>query len=218
MPLLTKEEYLLELHIPKIREQATAKLVAGLQKMLRDLGAPNVSEARLRDWPKEQPTEQILPLLSVPEDKKAILVEIVDGIRDLSTTPTSVLEAVNALVRAQQRLPNAKHERNLRSEVRDSLRDTFKKPPGDALFLSALADSYHDGYFAYLRHLEQIWEPKIALRPSRADVEYRRLSRLQESYTHAIAQRFALVFMSIGLPAAYEEMRDLHADLLGEDI
>lgn len=218
VPLLTKDEYLLELHIPSLREQAIAKLVAGLQKLLRDLGAPNVSEPRLRDWPKEQSTDEILSLLSVPEDKKGIIGGIFDGIRELSRRPTSVLEAVNSLVTAQRRLPDAKQEKNLRSEVRDRLRNTFKQPPGDALFLSALADNYDDGYFAYLRHLEQIWEPQVALSPSRSGAEYLRLSRLQESYTHAIAQRFALVFMSIGLPNAYEEMRDFHADLLGEDI
>lgn len=218
VPLLTKDEYLLELHIPKIREQVTAKLVTGVQKILRDLGAPNVSESRLRDWSKEQPTEEILSLLSVPEDKKGIVGGILDSIREISETPVSVLEAVNTLVAAQRRLPNAQSETNIRSGISDRLQNAFKQPPGDALFLSALADRYEDGYFAYLRHLEQIWEPQISLGPSRSALEYRRLSRLQENYTYAIAQRFALVFMSIGLPTAYEEMRDFHAALLVEDI
>ena len=218
VPLLTKDEYLLEFLFPKIREQATKKLVAGVQKILHELRAPDVSEPRLRVWPKEQPTEEILSLLSVPEDKEGIVGGMLDGIRELSSTPASVLEAVNTLVTAQRRLPNAQSETRLRSEISNRLQNAFRQPPGDALFLSALAEKYDEGYFAYLRHFEQIWEPQISLGPSRSVVEYRRLSRIQENYTHAIAQRFALVFMSIGLPNAYEEMRDIHADLLVEEI
>lgn len=218
VPLLTKDEYLLELQIPKLREQAIVKLVTCVQKALQDIEAPNLSDSRLRGWPLEESTDGILSLLRVPEGQVDFIGGLFNGIRELSETPASVAEAVNSLVTAQRRLPKPQNEKNLRSAVRDRLQNTFKQPPGDALFLSALGESYGDGYFAYLRHLEQIWEPEIALGPSRSAVGYRRLSRLQESYTHAIAQRFALVFMSIGLPDAYEEMRNLHAELLGENI
>lgn len=218
VPLLTKDEYLLELQVPKLRGEAITKLVSCLQQELQMFGGPNPSEARLRAWPQEQPTEEILTSLNVPESRKPIVKGLLDGIRELNAPSSSVKEAAQALVTAQRRLPNPKAENNLRTTIRDRLRGPFKQPPGDALFLSALADGHEDGYFAYLRHLEQIWEPEIALGPSRSGVRYRRISRLQEKYTHAIAQRFALVFMSIGLPDAYEEMRNLHAELLGEDI
>lgn len=218
VPLLTKGEYLLELLFPKIREQAMEKLVDAARKILDDLEAPDVSELRLKAWPQEQMTEDILCLLSIPEDKKGILGGIIDGIRELNAVPVSVPEAVNALVSAQLRLPNAQSEKNIRSTIRNRLRDAFRQTPGDALFLSALAERYDEGYFAYLRHFEQIWEPDISLGPSRSVLEYRRLSRIRENYTHAIAQRFALVFMSIGMPSAYEEMRDVHADILMEEI
>jgi hypothetical protein len=47
-------------------------------------------------------------------------------------------------------------------------------------------------------------------------VSYRRISHLRDRYIHALVQRFALVFMAIGLPKEYEEIRDLHSDILGE--
>lgn len=218
VPLLTKDEYLLELHVPRLRDQATAKLVSCLQKVLAGLGMPAISEVRLRDWPREQPTDAILSSLSVPDDKREVVGGIVDGIRDLGTVTGTLAGAMATVVNAQRRLPNAQSEKNLRAQVLDRLQNAFKQPPGDALFISALADGHDYGYFAYLRHLEQIWERQVSLGPSRVPVEYRRLSSLQDKYTHAIAQRFALVFMSIGLPDAYEEMRDLHANLLEEKL
>lgn len=218
VPLLTKDEYLLELQIPKFRHQAALKLVTGLQKVLTGLGTPGISETRLREWPREQSTDAILTSLAIPDDKRDVVGGMLDAIRELGSVASTVAEATAALVQAQRRLPNAQSEKNLRTQVVDRLQNVFKQPPGDALFVSALADGHDYGYFVYLRHLEQIWEPQVSLGPSRSVMEYRRLSRLQDKYIHAIAQRFALVFMTIGLPDAYEEMRDLHADLLGEDI
>lgn len=218
VPLLAKDEFLLELIMPKLRDIAAKKLVAGLKGLLSTFSAPDISETRLREWPHEQSVEDILSLLSVPNDHLVVVGKILEGIRVLGSSPDTLAEATNLLVQAHGTLPNAQSEKNIRSQVVARLKDAFKQPPGDALFLSALAVGHHHGYFAYLRHLEQIWEPQIALGPTRSVVDYRRLSRLQDKYVHAIAQRFALVFMSIGLPDSYEEMRDLHADLIGEEI
>lgn len=218
IPLLSKEEYLLELQIPKIRETAESRIVAEAKRILRATANPNVSEKRLREWPQERETEEILKSLQVPEEKKAVIGGLLDGLRDLAEKRGSLTEAVDAVVRAQLKLPNAQSEEKLRQAVRSRLENTFKNPPGDALFLSAVADRYEDGYFAYLRHFEQVWQPEITLGPSRLPLSYRRLSRLEDTYTHAIAQRFALVFMAIGLPDTYEEMRELHASSLWEDV
>ncbi len=218
VPLLTRNEYLLELQVPKFRNQAARKLVNGLQKVLAELGTTRISEIRLHDWPREQSTDAILAALAIPDDRREAVGGMLDAIRELGSETSTLADATATLVRAQRLLPNAQSEKNLRTQVAERFRSAFKQPPGDALFLSALAGGHDHGYFVYLRHLEQIWEPQVSLGPSRSAVEYRRLSRLQDRYTHAIAQRFALVFMTIGLPDAYEEMRDLHADLLGEEI
>ncbi|NKY43195.1 hypothetical protein [Nocardia cerradoensis] len=218
VPLLTKDEYLVKLQIPKLRSKAVIDLTKSLQDALIRLGTTSISEARLREWPSEQPTEKILASLPIPDDEHDAVRGMFDAIRALDSSEPSLAEATSILVQAQLQLPNPQSEKNLRRKIVNTLQNAFKNPPGDALFLSAIADGHDYGYFVYLRHLEQIWEPRVALSPSRTVMEYRRLSRLQDNFTHAIAQRFGLVFTAIGLPDAYEEMRNLHSDLLGEDI
>lgn len=214
VPLLTKEEYLLELQMPRIREQVKAKLLKACRDSIGAFGAPLISDARLTAWPTEQPADQILNDLGIAQEDGQVTRALLDAIKLVQEVPASVEEAVATLVDAQACLPNSRSVKNLTADLIDRLQGAFKQPPGDALFISSLADGYDHGYFAYLRHLEQIWQPEIALGPSRAHTEYRRISRLRETYTHALAQRFALVYMSIGLPTEYEEIRDLHAELL----
>ncbi|WP_157121541.1 hypothetical protein [Nocardia violaceofusca] len=218
VPLLTKDEYLVKLQIPKLLSKAVADLTKSLQDVLSKLGTIGISDARLREWPIEQSTERILTSLPIPDSKHDAVRGMFDSIRALGRSELSLAEAINILVQAQLQLPNPQSEKNLRRNIVNTLQNAFKNPPGDALFLSAIADGHDYGYFVYLRHLEQIWEPRVALSPSRKVMEYRRLSRLQDNFTHAIAQRFGLVFTAIGLPDTYEEMRNLHSDLLVEDI
>ena len=107
---------------------------------------------------------------------------------------------------------------NAARKVSDRVKLAFAQTPGDALFLSAIAPAHEGGYFAYLRHLEQVWQPDISIGPAVKGAKYRRIARLQDRFTHALVQRFGLVFMSIGLPTEYEEMRTLHAELIGDGI
>ncbi|GAA2125052.1 hypothetical protein GCM10009843_22380 [Nocardioides bigeumensis] len=218
VPLLTKDEYLLELQVPKLQEQATAKLLRVLAQALEALGAPAISDARLREWPREQDTEQILLALNVPAEKHDLIGGLLNGVRILGGSAPDLQVATAGLISAQRLLPNPQTEKNLLAQIVSRFQSAFKQPAGDALFLSAIADGHDHGYFAYLRHLEQIWEPQVTLGPSRSEVQYRRISRLRENFTHVIAQRFALVYMSIGLPDSYEEMRNLHAELLGDGL
>lgn len=219
VPLLTKDEYILELQMPKLRNKAITELTTSLQNALSKLGAPHLSLERLTDWPNEQSTEAILASLQISAEHCDAVGRMVDAIRDLGSSQPTVTEASNALVQARLQLSDKKAtEQNLRKNIINYLQNVFKSTPGDALFLSAIAVDHEYGYFVYLRHLEQVWEPQITLGPSRKTVEYRRISRLQDSFTHAIAQRFGLVFTAIGLPDEYEEMRNLHSDLIGEGI
>jgi uncharacterized protein YdaT len=218
VPLLTKDEYLLSLILPKIREATLVKLTERANALLEKMKAVSISAQRLRDWPKEQSTEEILNLLPVSNESKSELGRIFDNIRDLAVESATLHEAVKKIVSAQLIISSGKKEISIRKDISSRLQSAFKQPPGDALFLSALADGYDHGYFVYLRHLEQVWEPEIALGPSRIGTKYRRLSRIQETYTHALAQRFALVFMSIGLPDDYEEMRNLHSEMLAQEM
>lgn len=133
--------------------------------------------------------------------------------------PTGGLkDALNSLVDAQLAGINPPKRESAIKSLAKSIREPYAQPPGDALFLSAIGPGINEGYFAYLRHIEQILESEISLGPTRRAVQYRRISRLQDRFVHALAQRFAMVFMSIGLPDEYEEQRDLYSETLGEGI
>jgi hypothetical protein len=113
---------------------------------------------------------------------------------------------------------NAIDRMKLVANARSALSNRFQSTPGDAIFLRSIAPGYDDGYFAYLRHIEQVWEPEIALTPTRNEPAYRRIGALSDRYTHAVVQRFALVFMPIGLPPDYEDSRNNFAKERGEAI
>ena len=133
VPLMTKDEYLLELQIPKFRHQALVKLVAALQEVLESLGRTGISATRLREWPREQSTDAILKLLAISGDKRDVVGGMVDAIRELGSAASTVAEATAVLVQAQRRLPNAQSEKNLRTNLVGRLQNAFKQPPGDAL-------------------------------------------------------------------------------------
>jgi hypothetical protein len=155
VPLLTKDEYLIEFFLPKVREQAVTKLTSGLREIFLQAGAPNVSESRMRTWPTEQSNEEILSVMSVSESRRQLATQMLDGIRLLQRVPNSMAQAVDALVTALGSIPNGQAETKIRADISNRIQNTFRQPPGDALFLSTIAERYDDGYFAYLRHLEQ---------------------------------------------------------------
>jgi hypothetical protein len=53
VPLLTAEEYLVEMWIPKIREQVVEKRMYELRELLARAEAPPISDNRLREWASE---------------------------------------------------------------------------------------------------------------------------------------------------------------------
>lgn len=216
VPLLTQDEYILEFQIPRIREKVLKKSVDALQVILSKAGGPSISPERLREWPLEQEPTHIVNALRLDEETSHGAEELIDAIRKVSLPPADLDEAVQRLVSAQVDVPNGKSLWNAKKDVVSSLRSHYSSPPGDALFLSAVAPDMQDGYFVYLRHLEQISQPDIALGPTRSPASYRRLARLHDRFIHAVSQQFASVFMAIGLPNDYEEMRDIHSELLGE--
>ncbi|WP_338760895.1 hypothetical protein V7968_32605 [Nocardia vulneris] len=216
VPLLTAPEYLLEMKVPLLRERALSKFVAELRNALPP-GAPNISDERLKLWPCEVEPAEIISELGLVEKTADAVKAALESIRLISQEASSLNEAIGSLVESQASAPNAKQRQTILNSVVDALKSPYSSPPGDALFLSSIAPGNADGYFAYLRHLEQIAESDIAIGLSRTAASYRRIARLRDRYTHALVQQFALVFMSIGLPPAYEEMRNLHSEVMGED-
>lgn len=216
VPLLSQDEYLLEFQVPRIRDRVVAKAVTGLEALLARADGPAITLARLKKWPTEHPPQFIVEALGLSGPQADEARQFLSAIRTASASFATLDEAVTTLVRAQVEIPNGKTGIVAHRETIQTLRSHYLKPPGDALFLSAIAPSHRDGYFVYLRHLEQISEPEIALGPTRNSIAYRRLARLQDRFIHAVSQQFALVFMTIGLPREYEEVRDFHSELLGD--
>lgn len=54
VPLLRAEEYLVEMRVPRIREQIAKQQLKGLREILSKAGAPIISDRRLREWPGEE--------------------------------------------------------------------------------------------------------------------------------------------------------------------
>lgn len=216
VPLLTADEYLMEFQIPRVRDRVVSKMVSALQTLLAKTDGPSISQDRLSEWPTEQEPSGIVAALGLVGSHADDAAKLLSAIRTATQLPADLDGAVARLVEAQIQIPNGKKATTAQREVTEALQSHYAKPPGDALFLSAVAPTLDVGYFVYLRHLEQVMESEIAIGPTRAPAAYRRLARLQDRFIHAVSQQFAMVYMTIGLPREYEEIRDLHSDLLGE--
>jgi hypothetical protein len=217
IPLLAAEEYLLAMQIPKIRERLVKQPLKEMHQILSKPEVPNISDRRLREWVREETPADIVMSLALEKADAQKATAALEAIRMVDTVAPNFKEGVDSLVEAQLIGTHPpKRETALKRVVHD-LRDAYARPPGDALFLTAIARGHDTGYFAYLRHIEQVWEPEISLGPSRREVKYRRISRLQDRFAHALVQRFAMVFMSIGLPKQYEDLRDLYSEMLGDN-
>lgn len=216
VPIVEKDRYLLEIVAPAIRERTLKLLIAALRGVLAEFGYPNVTESRIREWVVEAETVRILDDLSASGSLRAQAERWIDALRAVVSPSPTIPSLVSALVDAESTLQPPPKPDRVRSRILSELRAPFSRPPGDALFLGAVGPGMDAGYFAYLRSPQQLDQSLVATTPGRADTAYRRIAKLQDRFTHALVQRFALVFMSIGLPVEYEELRDLHASLLGE--
>lgn len=218
VPLLTADEYLLEMQIPKIREQLVRQQLKALRQIFSATTVPAISDRRLREWASEQTPADIVKMLDLGEADAQKARAALEAVGIMDTLPDDLKECVGLLVKAQLAGASPPKSDGAVKRVVNHLRGVYAQPPGDALFLSAIGPGQEAGYFAYLRHIEQVWEPEIARGPSHTEFAYRRISRMRDRFTHALVQRFAMVFMSIGLPQQYEELRDLHAEIQGDNL
>jgi hypothetical protein len=216
VPLLNAQEYLAEMQMPKLRDQFARKRVAAIREELLAVGGPTVSDDRLRAWASEEDPAAIGVSLGLQGTNASNVQSAMESIRLVDAPTPNLADAISNLVEAHLLSPNPPRRDNVVKTVAERLRNCYSQPPGDALFLSAISGNHQEGYFAYLRHLEQVWQPEISISPTRSAVRFRRISRMQDRFTHALVQRFGMVFMSIGLPKEYEDMRDLHSELMGD--
>ncbi|MGK5694011.1 hypothetical protein ACSNOJ_14100 [Streptomyces sp. URMC 128] len=218
VPLVAADEYLLEMQIPKIREQLVKQQLKELRQIFSKATVPAIGDRRLREWASEQAPADIVTMLELGQADAQKARAALEAIGIMDALPDSLKESVDLLVKAQLVGAGPPKRDSAVKKVVNHLRGVYAQPPGDALFLSAIGPGQESGYFAYLRHIEQVFEPHIARGPSHKEVAYRRISRMRDRFTHALVQRFAMVFMSIGLPQQYEELRDLHAEIQGDNL
>jgi hypothetical protein len=217
VPLLAAEEYLSEIQLPKIRERLVKQPLKEMRQILSKPGAPNVSDRRLREWASEEAPADIVIRLDLKQSDAQHATAALEAIRMIDAATPDFKEGVDSLVEAQLVGVSPPKRETAVKQVVNGLREPYARPPGDALFLTAIAPGQDTGYFAYLRHIEQVRESEISLGPSRRQVRYRRISRMRDRFAHALVQRFGMVFMSIGLPPEYEDLRDLYAEMLGDN-
>jgi hypothetical protein len=217
IPVLTSEEYLLEMYVPRLYDRLADRLVGIVRSCLADATIGEISADRLRAWPAEVDVEEIMSTLQMEGKKSEEVRAAFNALGKLAQPAPDFGQSINQLIDAHLAGPSPRNRGNVVRQITDFLKQPFGQPPGDALFLSTIAPGHELGYFAYLRHLEQPSQDRITLGPAQRDSEYRRIAHLSDRYTHALVQRFAMVFMSIGLPREYEEVRDLHSEILGEN-
>jgi hypothetical protein len=216
VPLLHQTEYLLEMQFPRIRDRSVQKALKALRSQLTGTAHERLSDDGALRWLREATPEEISVELGFDGTKATNVKNALEALDLLSRVPSNLAHAVQ--LQAEGLVALGLSESNARKEVTLRLKQSFTQTPGDALFLSSIGPGLTEGYFAFLRHLEQIPEPDIALAATRQPAKYRRVARLTDRYAHALVQRFAMVFLAIGLPADYEETRDFHSELLEEQL
>lgn len=213
VPLLSTEDYLLQIYFPEQRRKVLDRFANEFNSELARLGKNPLSSSRIIEWALEASAWlELATALDLPSEDAQEAEKKFDGIRLLDVPSATVHEALDNIVDAQLLHTGPRKREAIVAATHDAIGNRFRNTPGDALFLRSIAPTYDFGYFAYLRHIEQIWEPKIAISPMQTGVTHRRIGALADRFAHAVVQRFAMVFMPIGLPVDYEESRNAFSD------
>ncbi|QEW03623.1 hypothetical protein [Microbacterium lushaniae] len=212
VPLITAEEYLLAMHLPKQQALSSERFVRELQEEVAKIGSWRITDERLMEWVLEVESPTDIPAaLGADPTQSATVERLARGLRAVNEVHHTFELASAALLEAQLLHNHPQSRANAASRLRSTVTNLFKQQPGDALFLSSIAPGHSQGYFAYLRQIEQVWEQDVALSTDRTSHEYHRISRFPDRYSHALVQQFAMVFMPIGLPTEYELSRGRYA-------
>lgn len=218
VPILTANEYLLQMRIPALRDRIIKKNLATLRAAIASSANPNITDQRLREWTTEEDPDHIVKALNQVGNQAVRVHAALTAIRLADHPASNLAGAISQLVEAELAGPEPPKRENVVRSMVEGIRNSYNQPPGDAMFLSAIGPSHEEGYFVYLRHLEQVWQHEVSTSHARTVVKYRRISRMKDRFALALVQRFGMVFMSIGLPSDYEEMRNLYSQEMGDEI
>jgi hypothetical protein len=217
-PFLSVDEYLRVIHLAKPREDLAGALVATLQEILTGIGHAGIADQRLKDWILEVSAQEVVEAVGATGDQAGEIQRLASSLRRTCEDWQSLSVATESMIVGRLAASPERNRSSVAKELAGVYKNAFRSTPGDALFVSSIAPGLGDGYFAYLRHHESVWQSDITLDFGRSSAPYRRIGRLQERYTYALVQRFASVFMSVGLPSSYEGTRDLYYEVLRESV
>lgn len=204
VPILTADHYIAEFGLHRERAKTTDLLFEDYEYHNNKEDRTGLSREALLEICGRMPAPQVIEHAGISED----LSGTIHALCELATEASDISSAREQLKFAGSKLRQSKTEAAVQKRVADLISNTLKNTPGDALFLSRIAPNEDRGYFAYLRRVETLYEDEISISPGTPNVKYRRISRLRDTYIHALSQRFASVFMAIGLPDAYENSRN----------
>lgn len=229
LPILSLKSYIEQVWV---KERLT-KLMVSHQRLITDEihrfhlrinpSALKLEAGALHRWVTESSDDHIIAALSISESKDVNnLRKLVETYRLLAEMaiekdPTRLI-AGYCQARAQKQ--SVVVEKIVESISRDVQSDIVRNLPLECFFLSSLPQIRDLGFIVMLRYIQPIQQTALTTsfevakkEPGRAY----RLGRPTPTFKYALTQRFANLFVRIGLPAEYEEWRQSVAeDACGE--
>jgi hypothetical protein len=209
-------------HLDYLSRFRAEKLSASLEdriirEILKALDAPDlpsrpqITPARMSSWITEVEPAEIISTLKISKPLQTKTLGYIQSYRDLIKAKGSgeLHLLMDAFASAKVAIGAGKSKSDARLSVSKELASSLKTLPGDAIFISSLADDARDGYVAYLRRIHEVRDHDV-VRSSVSipkGAQFSRMGRLTAPYIYALTQQVGSVFGAIGLPTEYEMQR-----------
>jgi hypothetical protein len=178
---------------------------------------PKVSPPRMSAWIMEADPAEILSTLGISNSPGTKMHLYMQCYRDLVKGRESgeISLLLDAFASAKFAMGEGKSKNSTRAGVAKELAASLKTLPGDAIFISSLADDARDGYVAYLRRIHEVQDHHVTRSTVSVpkDAQFYRMGRLTAPYIYALTQQVGTVFGAIGLPTEYEIKRSETVEL-----
>lgn len=162
------------------------------------------------------PPEEILNALELPPARASSLNQLLSVIR--MPRPAQSLADQARWVQASRAALNPADRKGAATYAVRRIQSFLASPPGDVHLISEASPSDKDGYAIALRFALQILDSDVAPLPTDDGRTYRRVSTIKSPYVYSIAQQFALVFSSVGLPDDERTSVRLAGDFLVDEL
>lgn len=219
VPVVHHSDYISRFRVEKISSPMENRIIQEILKMLGSAlsvspnmqAAPQVTPARMCSWIMEVEPSDILATLQISGALGSKIQQYMKCYRELVKARSSdeLTLFMEAFATAKLTLGDGKSKNQAKASVAKQLAECLKTLPGDALFISSLADDAREGYVAYLRRIHEVKDDRVARSTVSVpgDAQFYRMGRLTAPYIYALTQQVGSVFGAIGLPGEYENKR-----------